>query len=124
MTPRKPAKRNSAQRRAGAMVRHSLHLAELLWLAPLVMTQRLSGLAAATPVQAWFQWQRWAAEKAFVFSAAGTALLQESARTAISSMANQVPGAAFTDAAEYGMRAGAKALAPLRRRVKRNARVR
>jgi hypothetical protein len=116
--------RRATRRKVGAAARNAAHLAELQMLAPLVMAQRLGGLAAVTPVQAWFQWQRWAVEKAFVFSAAGTALLHESARTALGTMANQGPARVFTDAAGYGARASAKALAPLRRRVKRNARTR
>jgi len=109
--------------RAGA-ARATAQVMELQRLAPAVMSRRLAGLRNATPLQALFEWNRWAMEKACAFSLSGLALTQACAQAAMAGAApgKRPPAVSMLDALHWGTAATSKALAPLRTRVKRNAR--
>jgi len=90
-------------------------LIEIQALAPAVMARRLSSLDGLAPWQSAFAWNRWATEKAFAFSLVGIELMQAAAQA-------WAAGASASQLTQHGARAAARALAPLHRRVKRNAR--
>lgn len=97
-------------------------IAELYWLAPAVMVRRLAGLQGAAPWQALIEWQRWAWQKAFAFSESGLAMAQWSARTALDSVAGAASPLAPMRAVDQRIVDAARVLAPVRARVRRNAR--
>jgi len=115
---------SSGRRRRAGAARTMAQIMELQWLAPAVMSRRLAGLHNVSPLQALFEWNRWAVEKACAFSLSGMALTQVCARAAMAGAARgkHTPAASMRDALERGPAATSKALAPLHKRVKRNAR--
>jgi len=114
-------RRATARKRLPAAARTAAAAVELQMLAPLVMTTRLSGLRGATPMQALFEWNRWAMEKSFAFSAAGMAWMQASTRMAMTGLGRGTKAATPLQAMQQASMTAGKVLAPLHKRVRRNA---
>jgi len=115
-------RRASARKRpAAAAARTAAAAVELQMLAPLVMTKRLSGLRGATPLHALFEWNRWAMEKSFAFSAAGMAWMRASTRMALAGIGRDAKTNTPLHALQQANVTAGKVLAPLHQRVRRNA---
>lgn len=112
----------SGARRKSGNARAAADFAQMQLLAPAVMAGRLAGLRHASPVQAMFEWNRWALEKACVFSLSGLALAHASAQAAFATLAAGKRAPSALHMLELGGAIGGKALAPLQVRVRRNAR--
>lgn len=96
---------------------------ELQWLVPAVMTRRLTQMQSLSPWQAAFQWNRWALEKTVAFSLAGAAFAQGCAQAVLTNTLTTEAASAQSGmrVLEHNARTAARMLAPLHRRVKRNA---
>ena len=111
------------RRRIGNTGKAAAQVLEMQWLVPAVMTRRLSQLHGLSPVQAIFEWNRWALEKSFAFSLSGIALAQGCAQAMFTNaLGSEASGAqSGMRVLEHNARTAARVLAPLHSRVKRNA---
>lgn len=109
-------KRNSAGRAAGRAL-------EIGLLAPAVASRRLMRLPTLAPWQAAFEWNRWVLEKSAAFSLAGMAMARASLQPLQAVGSTTFAGAA-EQAFEQAARTAHATLAPLHKRVRRNARKR
>ena len=110
-------------RRNGNTGRLATQAMEMQSLVPGVVTRRLMGLQGVSPLQALFQWNRWALEKSFAFSRSGIALAQGCAQAMLTNVFSTefATAASGTRALEHNVKTAERVLAPLHRTVKRNA---
>lgn len=111
------------RRSIGNTARLTAKALEMQALAPGVMSRRLSGLQGLSPLQAMFEWNRWAMEKSFAFSLSGLAF----ARGCTQAMLTNPFGTGQTSvhsgmrALDHNVETATRMLAPLHRKVKGNA---
>jgi len=107
-------KRNSAARAAGRAL-------EIGLLAPAVASRRLLRLPTLAPWQAALEWNRWVLEKSAAFSLAGMALARASLEP-VQALGAKTLAEVAEQTLEQVARTTHAAMAPVHRRVRRNAR--
>ena len=112
-----------ARRRIGNTARLATKALEMQTLVPAVMTRRLSQLHGLSPLQAMFEWNRWAVEKSFAFSLSGIAFARGCTQAMLTNALSgeQASVQSGMRALEHNVQTAARVLAPLHRKVKRNA---
>ena len=111
------------RRRISSSGKAAAQALEMQWLVPAVMTRRLSQLHGLSPLQAMFEWNRWALEKSVAFSLSGIALAQGCTQAMLANtLSTELSGAqSGVRLLEHNARTAARMLAPLHSRVRRNA---
>src|SRR5947209_5396254 len=111
------------RRRSGNTTRLATKALEMHALVPGVMTRRLSQLHGLSPLQAMFEWNRWAVEKSFAFSLSGLAFARGCTQAMLTNALSTERASVQSGmrALDHNVETATRMLAPLHRKVKGNA---